>query len=426
MTHTETRAQYQARKEAEAWWASRNPTTIPCPVAPGQKEGTGELDSAPAESSRLGLSSTQICTRYGCHVQTGAKAASYSCRAQAAVMEDADRLASLDRELDVTEQIHRDANANIVFHPEGTLLKVENLKGWHWGEGKPTRGDRRACYGFSPRSRKALLELMGMLKRMCRPLFVTLTLPARLQPDPQQAKEWLRCWCQRMERRFAEFSAIWKMEPQENGTPHFHLFVWGMEFLPWYEVAVSWAEVVASCVAPKLPHLTCGPAGANRFRLWLSELVERDLVVSLFADVANSGTRVEAIESDRGVKAYAAKYVAKVVNSPQIDGKNWEKPGRFWGIRRRERLPRSRKSVACVDRVTGVKFARLLRRYMNSQTRLWCSLGRRKRLVVRKVCRSLHSEHALQWARALVFCEGFKDGTGPTHDWIGGKGALAP
>lgn len=420
MTHKETYAQYQARKEMEAWWQSTNPESVPFPVAPGRREDMGD-DSAPAESLALGLSSTQILTRHGCHVATGRKSTDYGSRLEACLSENADRLASWDREMDVTEQIHRDKFCDVVMHPDGTLMKVENLKGWHWGDSEPVRGDRKACTGFSPRSRKHLLELLGTLQRMCRPIFITLTLPSRLQPDPARAKEWLRVWMQKMARRYPLLSMVWKMEPQANGTPHFHLFAWGMDFLSWQSVAVSWAEVVADCVAPRLPHFSCGSAGANRFRGWLSSIESAGDVGSLFIDVANSGTRVEAIESDRGVKAYAAKYVAKVVDSPDVNGSQWEKPGRFWGIHRRERLPKSRRSVICVDKSVAVKFSRLLRRFVNSQNRS----GRRKRLAVRKLCRSIHSEHPLQWARALVLCEGYAEGTFPVHDWVTGEGALS-
>ena len=55
--------------------------------------------------------------------------------------------------------------------------------------------------------------------------FVTLTYPA-VFPDARKAKADLRTWFKRVERRIDKKAwAIWALELQERGAPHFHLLV---------------------------------------------------------------------------------------------------------------------------------------------------------------------------------------------------------
>jgi hypothetical protein len=190
-------------------------------------------------------------------------------------------------------------------------------------------------------------------------------------------------------------SVLWKLEPQKDGTPHFHLFCWGMEFIPWQHVAADWAEVVSGATLPRPVPVLRGSAGAALFRAWVARNAGTNPVCE---KVAGAATKVEAIKSARGVRAYAAKYVSK-----EVDAAAWEKPGRFWGIWGRENLPLSRAVVYAVDRAVGCRFARVMRRYLGSQMK-----GRVR--CVRRLCTEQH----LQWLRVLVWAEGF---TPPAHDF---------
>jgi len=39
----------------------------------------------------------------------------------------------------------------------------------------------------------------------------------------------LKIFLQRFKRAYPDASAIWKLEPQKRGAPHYHMLVWGVE-----------------------------------------------------------------------------------------------------------------------------------------------------------------------------------------------------
>jgi hypothetical protein len=132
------------------------------------------------------------------------------------------------------------------------------------------------------------------------PLFITLTYPAVWPSEPAVWKRHLDTWLKRLEREYVGLAAIWKLEFQARGAPHFHLLVFGTRWISAKWCARSWYEVVES--------------GDERHLL--------------------AGTEVKRIRSWRGVMSYASKYLAKKTseNLPEM-------VGRFWGVHRRDRLP---------------------------------------------------------------------------------------
>jgi hypothetical protein len=119
-------------------------------------------------------------------------------------------------------------------------------------------------------------------------------------------KNHLERFYKRMVRKFPRSSFIWKLEPQKRGAPHFHLFVWGVGYIPLLRwVSLAWYSVVGS--------------GDEKH---------------LYA-----GTSVEEIRSWRGVTSYASKYLGKLFDSPMMEQLGWSDPGRFWGVKGRENLP---------------------------------------------------------------------------------------
>jgi len=59
-----------------------------------------------------------------------------------------------------------------------------------------------------------------------------------------------------MKRAHPEAAAIWKLEPQQRGAPHYHLLLFGIEFIPHQVIARWWYEVVGS--GDKRHHLVAG------------------------------------------------------------------------------------------------------------------------------------------------------------------------
>lgn len=132
-------------------------------------------------------------------------------------------------------------------------------------------------------------------------LFVTLTYPSAYPGTWAIWKRHLDSWLKRLRRRLPDSGAVWKLEPQKRGAPHFHLLLVGTPFLARDWLSRSWYEVVKS---RDVRHLA-------------------------------AGTQVQIAHSHRGVVAYAAKYVAKHEKLPV----EWQDGvGRWWGVAHREAL----------------------------------------------------------------------------------------
>lgn len=159
-------------------------------------------------------------------------------------------------------------------------------------------GKRGKVSEFSAASRRRMLYLVGKIDRAKLPIMVTLTYPAEWPVKSSDWKRHLKNWWHRLKRKVPGVGAIWKLEPQKRGAPHYHLLIWGLEGVPLGEliawVSRSWYQVVGS--------------GDER-HLW-------------------AGTRVEPIRSRQGVLRYATKYLGKI-NEAGAEG--WDEPGRFWG-----------------------------------------------------------------------------------------------
>ena len=171
-------------------------------------------------------------------------------------------------------------------------------------EDRPTRG---RITGFSAASRRRLRRTVHALDRSTDALFVTLTWHEE-RPTPEEAHAALDRFWKRLTREHPGLSAVWKMEPQDRGVPHFHLIVYGTNFLPAQSLSRMWHE----CTAER----------STQHRL--------------------AGADVERIQRGRDGKlmAYLSKYMGKEIDGwPDAGGPAWEHPGRFWGVLNREALP---------------------------------------------------------------------------------------
>lgn len=199
-------------------------------------------------------------------------------------------------------------------------------------------GIRGTIKGFSRASRR---RMMGRL--MCldwrgvaaadkhahqgRAMFITLTYPADWSPDWRSWKAHLQAFRKRLERRFALQGAVWKLELQKRGAPHFHVLVVfaGVESVHvvrrWCSRA--WFEVV-------------GGADPAHFR---------------------AGTNVQVVYGKSGrLMRYLAKYLGKAWAAEGLE------LGRVWGVW--GKLPTGgHVGVAFRTRGAWVEFCRRLRRW---------------------------------------------------------------
>ncbi len=210
---------------------------------------------------------------------------------------------------------------------QGRLLEVK-VSGYQ-ARIKPPVGNKKQIKEFSPRSRVRLLKLVSRLdvsQEKC-PVFVTLTF-GQLYPTPQQSKEYMRLFVRKLDRRSSkDVSSIWRMEFQERGAPHFHLIVFGLDYIKKEYVAKLWAETIGQ-------------------KYWDNSKDEP----------AYPFTRIEGVQQHRKLIYYVSKYVAKVEDkgSPrQAEGDvrgddsscgfnsvlYMDTVGRFWGIIKRKVMP---------------------------------------------------------------------------------------
>lgn len=262
------------------------------------------------------------------------------------------------------------AQRGIRFYPEGNLVQIEGSDDYEPHERKTTKRGKIA--GFSARARSRLITFCAKLNRNALPLFVTLTWPGEFSTDPLQWKRCLDIFLKRLRRAHAESSAIWKLEPQERGAPHYHLLVFGVAFVPHQLISRWWYEIVGSGDARHL----------------------------------QAGISIEAVKSREGVMHYASKlYMGK-----EIAG--FSGVGRFWGVFNRRHLPLSAQGLLEAAEDVLQRFQRIARRYIQSQTkarfRRLRALGKSPKWRPYRCHRPsrIFTNNPAMWCRLLDWAEG--------------------
>jgi hypothetical protein len=169
------------------------------------------------------------------------------------------------------------------------------------------------------------------------PLFVTLTYGQSF-PTFRESKRHLKALVRSMGQ---SIGAVWRVEPQQRGAPHFHLLLFGVQYYPKEQLKAEWGRIIG-----------------RRYWDYSREQAEEPF------------TRIERIRTLHGVRFYVGKYIAKnktvteiaaggpAVHSSegaQDDGgaplgltlphKRTEKDqttGRMWGVMNRRAVPRDR------------------------------------------------------------------------------------
>ena len=106
-------------------------------------------------------------------------------------------------------------------------------------------GKRGTVSEFSHASRRRLLRLLATLDPAQKYAFLTLTYPADF-PDVENAKTHLRAFYKRLKRKNDSLAAIWRLEFQRRGAPHFHLILMNWEYIPQYGLLEFWQEVTGA------------------------------------------------------------------------------------------------------------------------------------------------------------------------------------
>ena len=191
------------------------------------------------------------------------------------------------------------------------------------------RGIRGEITGFSRASRLRLMYLLASVDRtkVSVPIFMTLTYPGedweRFGGRKEEVKRHLDTFHHWLAYHYPSAPAIWRLEFQERGAPHFHLLVFGVDFIDCYRTAYEWYKVVGS---EQVTHF-------------------------------EAGTQVKGCRSWAQATAYVAKYMAKLETFAGSEVPIHSRPGRMWGVWGREFLPRELVGYA----LTESQFFRLRR-----------------------------------------------------------------
>lgn len=245
------------------------------------------------------------------------------------------------------------------------------------------------------------MELLATLQRDQQPIFVTLTYPNEFPTYHEDFKRHFEMFWHRITRRWPGASALWTLEFQAGKSganvgqiaPHYHLIIYGVPDLFPHQIerhsfakverqefngVVAWFEWGMG----DLPGYTISDGrwlGAGRlipfgeqpdrknqdtFKRWVSRNWY-DVVASGALRHYRAGTRVERIKNFHQLCGYAAKrYVAKHEVVPGLA----TKPGRFWGVIGRAKLPAARPEEIEISVDQAIRVRRVFRGYRRSIT----------------------------------------------------------
>lgn len=209
--------------------------------------------------------------------------------------------------------------------PQGDYIALR-ARGQRKGGG--SLSERGAIQAFSYSSRSRLMRKIAQIKKHHLPLFVTLTYHNDFPTEFTEYKRHLDVFFKRLRRAFPKFGAIWKLEFQKRGAAHYHILLFGVDYArAWDRIPEMWNDIVA-------------PDDMEHLLFHLGELPE-------------SVPCVQEIQSWRGVRAYASKYLCKLDTTT-------DNTGRFWGVR--GDVPFSPLLAMKIDIKTALEFRRAFRR----------------------------------------------------------------
>jgi hypothetical protein len=172
-------------------------------------------------------------------------------------------------------------------------------------------GIRDRVRGFSRASRTNLLRRLASINRRAfrafkgRLISITLTYPHEYPEDPELCKNHLKALRKRLQRKYGDFAAFWRLGIQQRGAWHFHLLLFAGPSIGSVGelrrfISSSWYEVT-------------GKVSEGHLR---------------------AGTRVEAVKKWKQATSYVERYMAKPEEFPEGLG-----TGRIWGVWNEELLP---------------------------------------------------------------------------------------
>jgi hypothetical protein len=202
--------------------------------------------------------------------------------------------------------LHGSRASSVELYPSGVIVRQDD-PARKLGPG----GRRGAISGFSAESRRRLKRKLVKLDfQRDYWQFVTLTYPGEYSYDPSEWKRNLKAYRSALERDWSDAfaGAVWRLEQQTRGAPHYHLLICWRAEVP-RKLFRTWTRETWTRILAELP----------RISKWVR-------------------TRVDTVEvqDDGGVTKlmhYLSKYLAKVGHTGWLEPSTGElmSVGRYWG-----------------------------------------------------------------------------------------------
>jgi hypothetical protein len=253
--------------------------------------------------------------------------------------------------------------------PGSVGLRVQRMTQGHECRNRSPRG---AVTVWSPGSRSRMVKRLATLDWSpiiapapgFRAAMVTLTYPGdwvSVCPSPDTAKKQLKAFRAAHARRWGQFPAVWKMEFQRRGAPHFHLYVPIPMGLQSWTVQGGTNEIRSGLYCEWLSQTWARIVGAKGVERMLHE---------------HAGTGVDLAEANRmtdpkRISIYFTGHQAKVSGSkrhqhqPPAEWLDTGGTGRWWGVWTLKPVTATRR----VSPEVAIEAKRTLRRYLSAQQR---------------------------------------------------------
>lgn len=229
----------------------------------------------------------------------------------------------------------------VIVSGQGRLFKVKVKGNCRLTNNTSKRGK---VNGFSDKSRKRILELIATMnyKAMAKkawPLFITLTYP-KTWPTMEESKRHLKNFIQRMRNRFKGFTAIWKLEFQKRGAPHYHFVVFGLSYWNKEEVRSVWSEIIGEVARTNIQKAKSQKGAlcyATKMFNAMGYMTKKEPGAGHGAGGDPQGGARQNGQGAGAVLVYAPYLHESGIDLLELqDGEEWQ--GRVWGIVGRENI----------------------------------------------------------------------------------------